>query len=114
MVKRKKQHLKKNNSLRKKRNQQQEEVRNVNNILVEKNLSLSNHSYRLYCLTLSNEKIGYFGVYQNGYFSYAVIDDTIDSNQVLEFIKTYIRKGLNLTPIEKARLHPIPMHLVAE
>lgn len=86
----------------------------ISNLTVRKISSLSNSHYRVYSMALSNENVGHFGVYKNGYFNYVVISDNIDSNRVLEFIKTYIRKGLNLTPIEKARLHPIPMHLVAE
>ncbi len=83
----------------------------VSNLMVKKNDSLSTHSYRLYCITISNETIGYFGVCQNGYFNHVVIDDSIDSKQVLEFIKTYIRNGLNLKPIEKPRLHSIPVYM---
>ncbi len=87
---------------------------NISNLTVRKISSLSNSHYRVYSMALSNENVGHFGVYKNGYFNYVVIADNIDSKQVLEFIKTYIRKGLNLIPIERPRLHPIPMHLVAE
>lgn len=81
---------------------------NTSDLAAEKISSLSSPRYRVYSITASSQNVGYCGVFQNGYFYYSITVDGISKEQFLAFIKDYIRRKLNLIPVEKPQRYPIP------